>query len=129
MDGMSLLDAAKAAHHDLGKYVRFEQRWLPEGCSDAELLDALRADVLETRRGRTGVESAPQLWARLRPALQDLADRAEMQQVDAATAVLAAGLGELEPPGPGRARLLELSQACAQVASALSALVTSIKDA
>ncbi len=125
---MSLLDAAKAAHHDLGKYVRFEQRWLPEGASDAELLASLQADVLQTRRSRSEVESAPQLWRRLRPALSELAERDEVQVVDRSVEALEAQLPALERGSLSRPQLDQISQACGAISSALSQLVTSLKE-
>jgi len=55
--------------HDLGKYVSFQARWVGPSASDQELADAVRADLVETRRGPAGVVSARQLWAEIRPAL------------------------------------------------------------
>ena len=123
---MSLLDAAKAARHDLGKYVCFEQRWLPEGASDEELLEALRADVLETRRSRQGVETAPQIWARLRGPLADLPQAA---RVDASVDLLEQGLEGLRQGSLERARLEELASAARDISDTLKQLVSSLKEA
>ena len=55
--------------HDLGKYVAFQQRWLGEDPDPAELLEALRADLLATRRGPEGETSAVEVWRAARPVL------------------------------------------------------------
>lgn len=59
--------------HDLGKYVAFQLRWLPADPSDGALAEALAADLLHTRRGPDGNESAVELWARYRPRIAKLA--------------------------------------------------------
>lgn len=58
-----------AVRHDLGKYVVFQQRWLAGQPSDAELREALLADLGRTRCRGEQVEAAPTLWARLRQPL------------------------------------------------------------
>ncbi len=85
-----LLEAAKAAKHDLGKYVAFEARWLPPEASRTDRLRALQADVLHTRRSAQASEGAVDLWGRLRPGLAALGDDPDLAAVDAAVAALAA---------------------------------------
>ncbi len=55
--------------HDLGKYIAFQIRWLPPDASFEERVAALRADLLETRRGPDGSIDACTLWMQLRPCL------------------------------------------------------------
>lgn len=92
MGGMSLHEAAERARHDLGKYVCLQTRWLEEGAPDAELREALAADLLRTRRGPEGEETAAQLWARLRVPLAG----AEIDEIDALMAALAARAARLD---------------------------------
>ncbi len=66
-----LVDDLADLRHDLGKYVTFEVRFLDPAAPDADLRAALRRDLLETRRGADGAESAWDLWARLRPGILD----------------------------------------------------------
>ena len=40
--------------HDLGKYICFRQRWLPEDAPTDERREALVADLLQTRSGPSG---------------------------------------------------------------------------
>ncbi len=66
--------AALARHvarlkHDLGKYIAFQSRWLGPEASHSDREEALRADLLATRRGPTEVVDAVELWGRLRPPL------------------------------------------------------------
>ncbi len=89
----TLLEAAAAAKHDLGKYVAFQARWLPPEASDADWLEALQADVLHTRRCKEGSEDAASLWSRLRRPLAGLEGDADLAAVDAAIAALS----ELKP--------------------------------
>lgn len=68
---MSVAEAASRARHDLGKYVCFQVRWLPEDADDDALRGALRDDLLRTRRGPQGEEGAAQVWAGFRAELKD----------------------------------------------------------
>lgn len=65
----ALREHLDALRHDLGKYMVFQLRWLPGAPSDHELRCALEADLVRTRSAGETVESAPRLWARLRPPL------------------------------------------------------------
>lgn len=59
-------EAAQTVRHDLGKYVHLEARWLGEDSSAADFREALRVDLLRTRRGPTGDVDCQELWRRLR---------------------------------------------------------------
>ena len=67
----SLVELAHRAKHDLGKYIAFQVRWLPEEASDDELLTALRADLLATHSGADEVRGAVEIWAELAPAMRE----------------------------------------------------------
>ena len=65
--------AALTAHldvlrHDLGKYVTLQVRW--SAGDPAALHDALRADLLATRRGPAGTSDAVEVWEGLAPELR-----------------------------------------------------------
>jgi hypothetical protein len=85
MAEMSLLEAAARARHDLGKYICFQARWLEPGTPVDTLRDALRDDLLRTRRGPDGTQDAVAVWAELREALAP----AGVERVDALMATLA----------------------------------------
>ena len=64
-----LLEQVARLKHDLGKYVAWTSANLPDEAWEAplavELMQALRSDLLETRKPREGdAESAWALWAR-----------------------------------------------------------------
>lgn len=59
----------RALKHDLGKYITFQTRWLGADPTGPELVQAVLADVLSTRRGPNGSESAMAIWKRYRAAL------------------------------------------------------------
>lgn len=67
----ALADQVGDLRHDLGKYIGFETRFLGPDAETEALRVALRADLLATRRRGQRVESAVELWARLRPAELD----------------------------------------------------------
>ena len=118
------LRAARDAKHDLGKYVAFQLRWLPPQAGAAELLEALRADVLETRRGPGGAESAPAIWARLRPGLEALGPGdPDLAAVDAAVAALAEAAPGIASGCLDEAALREAAERARAIAAHLAALV------
>ena len=101
-----LRERLEGLRHDLGKYVVFQLRWLPPEPSDGELREALEADLARTRSGGGLVESAPQLWARLRPPLVgerpladgswvDLSSDPDLVALDRAIAAIQLTLAEL----------------------------------
>ncbi len=60
---MFLDEALAAARHDLGKYVHFEARWIAEDADATSVREALRADLLRTRRGPRGEHGVGKVWA------------------------------------------------------------------
>ncbi len=62
MNTDDLLDALSDLQHDLGKYIAMPVTMLPADASDADLREALRAALRETRRSPTGIRSARGLW-------------------------------------------------------------------
>jgi len=65
----ALREQIQDLRHDLGKYMVFQLRWLAPEPSDDELREALVTDLARTRAAGDKVETAAQLWARLRPPL------------------------------------------------------------
>jgi hypothetical protein len=84
-----LIERVAALKHDLAKYVAWtsanlgEEVW--DGEMDGELVGALQADILRTRKGREGPESAWEVWHSLSedlprplaPELQSVAEAVE----------------------------------------------------
>ncbi len=62
MNTDDLLDALSDLQHDLGKYIAMPVTMLPASASDADLREALRSALLETRRSPAGIRSARSLW-------------------------------------------------------------------
>lgn len=81
-------ERAAALKHDLGKYVAWRSANLDEaawtGPVTDELLEALRADVLRTRSGRGGNETAWDVWLRLTTDLPRPLQDPELAVVEAA---------------------------------------------
>ena len=73
--------------HDLGKYVSFEARFVGAEGPEGELRAALEKDLHRTREARGRVESAWELWARLKP--EGLDQEPEVQRIQAALDALA----------------------------------------
>lgn len=55
--------------HDLGKYVSLQMRWLRTEASPKERQQALKADLLATRRGPQGTQDAVSVYGEFRPTL------------------------------------------------------------
>lgn len=110
-----LLEDLTDLRHDLGKYITFETRFLEEGAGPEARRAALRKDMHRTREARGEVESAWQLWARLRPV--EVAGEPEARRI-------AAALDELERLDlDGPPEVLDRAQAlCAEVAASTRAL-------
>ncbi len=120
---VALVEAAAAAKHDLGKYVAFQIRWLAPDAPPEALLEALRSDVLQTRRGPTGIEDAPALWRRLRPPLAGLAPGdSNLASVDESVAALEAALPGLRAGDLTPTSLVETAAHARAVAAHLAAL-------
>lgn len=66
MDGAQidddLLDLLMDMKHDLGKYIVMPVAMLPATAPDADVRDALRRALRETRTGGDGPRSATELW-------------------------------------------------------------------
>ncbi len=73
-----MLQLLAALKHDLGKYVAFQLRCLPDDASLNELEEALRADVLQTRRSAQQTENALDVWQRLRAQIVALDPKHEL---------------------------------------------------
>lgn len=113
---MELLEAAARARHDLGKYVAFQARWLePDAPADA-LREALREDLLRTRKGPDGVVDAATLWRDLRGPLLP----AGVERIDGLMAELADRAGRLDALGADE--LLATARLARSVADELKAL-------
>jgi hypothetical protein len=88
--GIDLRELVAALKHDLGKYVAWRSANLDEaawtGPLPAELVEALRADVLRTR----GEEPAWDVWRRLTAALPRPLPEPELVAVERAVEVLRA---------------------------------------
>ncbi len=113
---MSLLEAAARARHDLGKYVAFQARWLEPGATAEALRDALREDLLRTRKGPDGVVDAATLWRELRAPLAP----AGVERVDALMATLAVRAATLDTLDA--AALEDTARLAREVADELKAL-------
>jgi len=87
----SLLERVAALKHDLGKYVAWRSANLDDEAwrsVDDELVSALQADILETRRRESTVEAAWEVWARLTDDLPRPLEREELRKVERAVGVL-----------------------------------------
>lgn len=119
---MSYAEATQRARHDLGKYICFEARWLPDHADAAALRQALAQDLLKTRAGPSGTTDAITLWAQLKPTLPP-AEIGEidgwMQQLDQA----ARHLDTLDTPA-----LWQTAALARKVAEALRALALRFRE-
>jgi hypothetical protein len=88
----SLQERVAALKHDLGKYVAWTSANLEEdvwtGPVEAGLVDALRGDVLETRKHGGRVEAAWDVWDRLTADLNRPLEVPELAAVDEAVGSL-----------------------------------------
>lgn len=89
---MDRTEAARRLRHDLGKYVCFDARWLPDEPSDDALRAALENDLLRTRRGPAGALTAAQVWAEQRDGVCDAPGFAELDAAMGRLTTAAAGL-------------------------------------
>lgn len=126
-------DHAARLKHDLGKYVALQQRWLGPDPDPAELEQALRADLLATRRGPSGTVDAAAVWAEFRPglvgaealasgAVVDLSDHPDVRRIDAGVAEIrltAAALRADDIDAPqierGAAAARDVAEACSDL--------------
>ena len=121
------LQAALDARHDLGKYVSLNLRFLAPDADRAALREALIADLTQTRRGQSGCESAPEVWAACRGGLPAAAP--ETEEVDAAIQHIQSQLPGLMNDSLDDDALQALAQAARGVTTALTALTRRLKDA
>ena len=99
MDREEFIESVASLKHDLAKYVAWRSANLDEaswaGALTDEMVEALRADILETRKGRAGPEPAWQVWRSFSDQLpKPLAP--ELVAVEAAVNTLEACRGPLE---------------------------------
>lgn len=80
----ALREHIERSRHDLGKYISFQARNLPDPPSDQELREALVADLRETRRSGANLTDAETLWGTLRPSLSGQAELPDGGLVDLA---------------------------------------------
>lgn len=121
-------EAAAAARHDLGKYICFNLRFAGPSASDAELLEALRADLLSTRSGPQGDVDALAVWAGLAPGLAPLRPDPDLDAVDAALAELTPQLDALRAGALDRPDLEALALCARRVQAALNRLHSRLKE-
>ncbi|MEZ4316125.1 MAG: hypothetical protein R3F61_01415 [Myxococcota bacterium] len=139
----ALLDHTSRLKHDLGKYVRFQGRWLgPDADLDARR-EALAADLLHTRRGPDGSVDASSVWAEfsgellgerpLRSAEEgsgtfDLRADPDVARIVDGMAVLDAVIAALRSDSLDEAGVIEGERAAEQVASAIRSLVERVRN-
>ena len=63
---VDVAEHTRALKHDLGKYVALQIRWLGADASEDEVCQALRSDLLGTRRSPAGTLDAVEVWEGLR---------------------------------------------------------------
>lgn len=117
--------------HDLGKYVHLSARMLGPEAGLEERWAALREDLLETRRGPKGVQSAAAVYAQRRAALLPSLDaHPAVRALDAHMAVIAAESDALRAlPGPdGAARADRLTAAARGAQAASRALQAALRS-
>ena len=132
------LEVAQRLKHDLGKYITLQSRWLPPEADRPSRLDALRADLLETRRGVDGQATASDVWQHFRAQLfgevaldggahVNLSEDEDVRSIDDHMTQLATTVGRLEALTDE-----ELDRACggaAAVAAATQRLVRRLREA
>lgn len=133
----ALLEHVTRLKHDLGKYIRFQGRWLGEEASLEDRTQALRADLLETRRGPTGSIDALTVWAEFSGALAgeiplagiavDLRDDPDVGAIFAGMAALEPVIAGLGTGGLAEEAIAEGERQAEAVASAVRALVTRVR--
>ena len=125
----SLLEAAERAKHDLGKYIAFQARWLPESAGRQDWQDGLVSDLLQTRRGPAGTVDAVTLWKRLRPGLGELEGDPDLLEVDDAMKTIDRSLDDLRADRLSVEALQALGGTAKRVAHHLSVLHKRLRGA
>ncbi len=126
LDIDSLLERVAALKHDLGKYVAWTSANLDEGVwtkpASDELIDALCADLLETRKLPESTHTAWEVWVGHRGGLSDPLEP-ELEIVAAAAATIERVLPAL------RTRDREaIGRECANIRAAQQDIRTSLRD-
>ena len=124
-----LLAWATEAKHDLGKYIAFQSRWLPPTATNQDWHQALRSDLLETRKGPKGTESAVEIWETLRVNFVSLVGDTDLQAVHVAMDRIQSELLGLKAGTLPDEALQALAQDARSVASHLSALHKRLREA
>jgi hypothetical protein len=132
-DLAALLEQVSRLKHDLGKYVRFQGRWLPPDAGLDARREALATDLLHTRRGPDGSVDALQVWADFAPALEGL-EHPELTRVRDGMAALRpvlTALRDAEAAGrPVDAGVVEAGERAAEtVADAVRRLARAVRQA
>jgi len=125
----ALVEVAAKAKHDLGKYIAFQCRWLPEDAGKEDWIQALRSDLVETRRGPDGSEGAVEIWARLKPSFASLGSDPDIHQIEGAMRRIEAGLPYLERGDLDVNALHTMAEDARCVATHLAALHRRLKGA
>ncbi|MCB9674642.1 MAG: hypothetical protein H6737_05955 [Alphaproteobacteria bacterium] len=134
----ALLDHTSRLKHDLGKYVRFQGRWLPPDATVEARREALAADLLHTRRGPDGSVDAATVWAEFSGVLTgqvplagepiDLSDDPDVAAILAAMAALGPVIGDLRADRLDAAGLDAGERAADDVAEAVRRLVDRVRS-
>lgn len=84
--------------HDLGKYISFQARWLEADAGSDARRQALRDDLLRTRRGPAGEASAAAVWRSFQARLDELPPHVRSAVVaEPAWQTIASAMRALEP--------------------------------
>lgn len=129
---MDLRDLADRVRHDLGKYVTFSTRFLPDDAPLAERREALRDDLLRTRRGPAGEATAAEVWAGLRGELAEVPAelRATVVSIDALVAEIDAQAREVDTlDATGLAALADRARALATLTRTLASEARVLSEA
>lgn len=120
-----LLQHASRLKHDLGKYIALQQRWLPAEASRSDRLDALRSDLLHTRRGPDGSVDAHTVWTEFAPGLEELARDRDVVHMTTSMGVLATVIADLR--ADVSVDLDAAGAACTAVSDAVRSLVARLR--
>jgi hypothetical protein len=103
--------------HDLGRYLAMQTNNLGPEASRDDLLECLRADLLQTRRSGAGVYDAAEIWAPYRERLQEIAEQDGFRQTFVGMSEIVAALPWVREGDLGEPEAQELARRTRQVAS------------
>ena len=108
-------------HHDIGKAISLNQRWLGQNATEDDRLEAVRDDLLRTRRGPMGTQSAVELWSQYRthPEMPLLCETAMGQELGELMAKVSEYCDQFTHGRPIES-LVEIEMCCARVSQLLS---------